>query len=77
MTQKYAIIWHAKYQNYAGYRNPPQIISLAVWLHHDLDLASVTSKNCYWQKVLTSVAKRSEIDVVNSGKGIAVKLGYT
>jgi hypothetical protein len=40
----------------------------------DLHLACVTSKNCYQQEALPSVTKRSEIGVVNSGKGIVVKL---
>jgi hypothetical protein len=43
----------------------------------DLYLASVTSKNCWQQEALPSVSKLSEIGVINSGKGIAVKLGRT
>lgn len=40
----------------------------------DLHLASVTSKNCCQQEALPSVMKLSEIGVINSGKGIVVKI---
>jgi hypothetical protein len=56
--------------------HPKLLVTLCAFIT-DLHLAFVTSKNRFQQEALSSVTKRLEIGVVNSGKGMAVKLGRT
>jgi hypothetical protein len=57
---------------YAGYRYPFHIISHAFWLYHRFTLNFRDIEELLSARGITSVTKLSEIDVINTGKGMAV-----